>query len=412
MSKWIPPDTREDNSTHKWMVYIRNKDGHKDILKELKKVRYFLHESYKPHDVIDVTAPFHLTRRGWGEFPIRVQFHFTHPLNKPVDIIHNLKLDMTCSGVQMLGSETEVEISLYQGVSISNLKDTQKSEINLNNCFLNEETVKEKSDVFDGNLLTSINGINSCKGGVTVKEEIDSEIVIKKELEDPSESELIFFNKFEEMKIAISNSRKFLLDRRKAMQIIEIEHNYLGSGNNQLDKAFSIFTDSLLKVESKKAQNGEKNCQNRTVFDPLQINQAINRSQDHLNKIDMAPNNSEEEVFKSLKTFVSKLETESQSKHSMKAFRHMYLVNVLQRAHGTKLKTVESLIKWFVQRWPIITKLSLDPIYKTVHPYSCPTEEEFFKYNIGKQRSAEVIFFNFQFKLVFDVYLINLVLFE
>ena len=36
--------------------------------------------------------PFHLSRRGWGEFPVRVQIHFKDPRNKKIDIIHNLKV--------------------------------------------------------------------------------------------------------------------------------------------------------------------------------------------------------------------------------------------------------------------------------------------------------------------------------
>ena len=58
----------------------------------IKKVRYFLHPSYKPN-IVDVTdPPFHLTRYGWGEFPIRVQLFFEDIVNKPIDIIHILKV--------------------------------------------------------------------------------------------------------------------------------------------------------------------------------------------------------------------------------------------------------------------------------------------------------------------------------
>jgi len=35
-------------------------------------------------------APFHLTRRGWGEFPVRVQLYFRDGVTKSVDIIHKL----------------------------------------------------------------------------------------------------------------------------------------------------------------------------------------------------------------------------------------------------------------------------------------------------------------------------------
>jgi len=40
-------------------------------------------------------APFHLTRRGWGEFPVRVQLHFRDGITKSVDIIH--KLTVCCT---------------------------------------------------------------------------------------------------------------------------------------------------------------------------------------------------------------------------------------------------------------------------------------------------------------------------
>lgn len=49
--------------------------------------------------------PFHLTRLGWGEFRIRVRISFKNPLNKPIDIIHNLKLDKTYTGRQTLGKQ-------------------------------------------------------------------------------------------------------------------------------------------------------------------------------------------------------------------------------------------------------------------------------------------------------------------
>jgi hypothetical protein len=40
------------------------------------------------------------------------QLHFHDPRNKPVDVIHLLKLDRTFSGRQVLGSETVTQIEL------------------------------------------------------------------------------------------------------------------------------------------------------------------------------------------------------------------------------------------------------------------------------------------------------------
>ncbi|XP_059165902.1 YEATS domain-containing protein 2-like [Physella acuta] len=115
ISKYIPVDHREANdmSSHKWMMYVRGPRSDPDISHFVKKVWFFLHHSYKPNDLVEVSSPpFHLTRRGWGEFPVRVQLHFIDSRNKKVDIIHHLKLDKTFTGLQTPGAETIVEVEL------------------------------------------------------------------------------------------------------------------------------------------------------------------------------------------------------------------------------------------------------------------------------------------------------------
>ncbi|XP_075717418.1 YEATS domain-containing protein 2 isoform X2 [Rhinoderma darwinii] len=117
VSKYIPPDKREENdqSTHKWMIYVRGSRKEPSIDHFVKKVWFFLHPSYKPNDLVEVREPpFHLRRRGWGEFPVRVQIHFQDSQNKRIDIIHNLKLDRTYTGLQTLGAETVVEVELLR----------------------------------------------------------------------------------------------------------------------------------------------------------------------------------------------------------------------------------------------------------------------------------------------------------
>ncbi|XP_056630105.1 uncharacterized protein LOC130440794 [Diorhabda sublineata] len=112
VSKWVP--SLEDNTTHKWMMYVRGEKDNPDISHIVDKVIFHLHPSYKPHDVIEVReSPFHLSRRGWGEFPLRVQIFFKCPLNKPVSIVHNLKLEKTFTGRQTLGNETLVDVYLH-----------------------------------------------------------------------------------------------------------------------------------------------------------------------------------------------------------------------------------------------------------------------------------------------------------
>ena len=114
VSKWIQCDQREDQATHKWMIYVRGDKEHPDVSDVVAKVRFLIHPSYHPHDLVEVTkAPFHLTRRGWGEFPARVQIHFKDDRDKPVDIIHELKLDKTYTGLQTLGAETNLDVWLH-----------------------------------------------------------------------------------------------------------------------------------------------------------------------------------------------------------------------------------------------------------------------------------------------------------
>ncbi|XP_035204449.1 YEATS domain-containing protein 2-like, partial [Stegodyphus dumicola] len=115
ISNFIPIWKREDQSTHRWMVYVRGDKDSPNIESFVKKVRFLLHPSYRPTDVIEISnPPFHLKKYGWGEFPVRVQLHFHDPRNKPVDIIHNLKLDKTFTGLQTLGAETVVELQLFK----------------------------------------------------------------------------------------------------------------------------------------------------------------------------------------------------------------------------------------------------------------------------------------------------------
>lgn len=113
-SQYLDPAAHHiDGSTHKWMVYVRGPQAEPGIGHFVQAVRFFLHPSYHPNDIVHVRSPpFHLTRLGWGEFPIRVQLEFCDKFNKSVDIIHNLVLDRTHTGQQTLGAETVVDLDI------------------------------------------------------------------------------------------------------------------------------------------------------------------------------------------------------------------------------------------------------------------------------------------------------------
>ena len=127
-SQYLLSTMKGDPTTHKWMVYVRGPPEDSEINQFISSVWFFLHPSYAPNDIVKVTqSPFHLIRRGWGEFPIRVQLHFINPNQRPIDIIHNLKLDKTKTGQQTLGAETIVDIELEKSVKDSTNREVQRA---------------------------------------------------------------------------------------------------------------------------------------------------------------------------------------------------------------------------------------------------------------------------------------------
>lgn len=179
ISKWIPPDWREDASSHKWTMYVRgDKDENANISTFVSKVRFFLHPSYRPNDVVEVTSyPFHLSRRGWGEFPLRVQLHFKNSLNKPMDIIHHLKLDRTYTGLQTLGSETLVDVWIHTAEFHNSKQNNRDESIESS---VNDTFVKIELNNGDNSEFTHKQSAETLRLGMNTSEEIQ----VKKEISD------------------------------------------------------------------------------------------------------------------------------------------------------------------------------------------------------------------------------------
>ncbi|XP_050338366.1 uncharacterized protein LOC126764834 [Bactrocera neohumeralis] len=128
----------ENMLTHKWLVYVQSKDTKINLESFIKKVRFHLHPSYRPNDIVDIrTAPFQIARRGWGEFPMRIQLFFHEYLQqKPVQLIHHVVLDRTLSGMHTLGSETLMEIWLRSDIIITKAKNEPLFDVK-NNAYEN-----------------------------------------------------------------------------------------------------------------------------------------------------------------------------------------------------------------------------------------------------------------------------------
>ncbi|CAH0599894.1 unnamed protein product [Chrysodeixis includens] len=114
-SKFAPPASRMDRSTHKWLLYVRGAPPRADLSRVLTAVSVRLHHSYAPHHTVHIDKPpYHVSRRGWGEFPAKIELHFALPeRNRPATVEHTIKLDRNYTGLQMLGAETVVDVWLY-----------------------------------------------------------------------------------------------------------------------------------------------------------------------------------------------------------------------------------------------------------------------------------------------------------
>ncbi|XP_057375564.1 YEATS domain-containing protein 2-like isoform X2 [Daphnia carinata] len=157
ISRWIPVSERDDTASHKWMVYVRGPKEEPNVSSFISQVIFFLHPSYAPHDTIHVLShPFHVTRRGWGEFPLRIQVHFHNPLCKPVNIIHNLKLDRSYSGLQTLGAETIVDVMIFD----SKIDRSSFSAVDEDTANDVEKKEKSASKLDNISVLASEDGVN------------------------------------------------------------------------------------------------------------------------------------------------------------------------------------------------------------------------------------------------------------
>lgn len=131
----VPAAERKDAlPTHKWRVYLKasrldsaGDDFTRDPASFIKGVRFFLHPSYRPNDVVDVLMPgppgtftaLELTRSGWGEFPIRMQLYFWDSRNRPLEIVHYLRVLTATTGKFVVTAEQAYDIEIDRKTNFS-----------------------------------------------------------------------------------------------------------------------------------------------------------------------------------------------------------------------------------------------------------------------------------------------------
>ena len=112
------PASSGTKDTHKWSIYVKcpNPDPRQpnEISTFVRAVKFYLHPSLKPNDVVKCDAPpFFINNTGWGEFPVRIRLYFwDDEMNKPVDLIHQLTLCRTDLNGSIKGPEIPFDIEL------------------------------------------------------------------------------------------------------------------------------------------------------------------------------------------------------------------------------------------------------------------------------------------------------------
>ena len=77
--------------THNWSCYVRGIND-EDISYFVKKVEFLLHPSFPEPKITVEKFPFEIYQTGWGEFDIGIKVFFVVPSEKPVEVVHTLKL--------------------------------------------------------------------------------------------------------------------------------------------------------------------------------------------------------------------------------------------------------------------------------------------------------------------------------
>ncbi|XP_049701037.2 uncharacterized protein LOC110376198 [Helicoverpa armigera] len=147
-SKYAPAASRADRSTHKWLLYIRGPPAAPDLSAIVTAVRVRLHHSYAPHHTVHIhKPPYHVSRRGWGEFPAKVELHFALPeRNRPAAVEHTIKLDRNYTGLQTLGAETIIDVWLYSTQEMLQYEFKETNQPEITNLQTNPQTVEEQKE--------------------------------------------------------------------------------------------------------------------------------------------------------------------------------------------------------------------------------------------------------------------------
>eukprot|EP00918_Siedleckia_nematoides_P028131 GHVU01060503.1.p1 GENE.GHVU01060503.1~~GHVU01060503.1.p1 ORF type:complete len:227 (-),score=45.91 GHVU01060503.1:804-1484(-) len=90
-SYMLPASIAAANNTHRWTCIVRAPDCENQSY-FIKKVVFHLHHSFEQSILTVDRPPYQVSESGWGEFHIKAQVYFVDETEKPVELLHFLRL--------------------------------------------------------------------------------------------------------------------------------------------------------------------------------------------------------------------------------------------------------------------------------------------------------------------------------
>lgn len=360
--------------THKWLVYVATKTS-LPIEKIISKVRFFLHESYQPNDIIEVASPpFQLAKRGWGEFTLRLQLYFHAYLQqKPIQIFHNLVLDKRHTGLQTMGAETLVEVWLNTGENIDNNENNDENVIESN---IDQNQIQMKLEPIDSNPFYTDQKIPTSN--ITESTEPSSSASVK--IESLATT-------------SMTSNKKFLkfIDKSGKMSLIEM----IPDPSNP-----KVFIIALPKLPNAKIIDStpSKSIAKNIIFNPNIVslsqtrksNQSILKPQISLLKSNQ-PTNSRNIIVTNIDglkdtTVRVFLPRENSSTKQIVTEKNQFEKIFMQM----KFVNVTAAVTWISKYLPLIKEYNRQSDFHRTYPFIVKNMETFDKMNKPKQRCYEV----------------------
>lgn len=422
VSKWVP--SLEDSTTHKWMMYVRGDKDSADISHIIERVIFYLHPSYKPHDVVEIKeSPFHLSRRGWGEFPLRVQMFFKCPLNKPISIVHNLKLEKTFTGRQTLGNETVVDVYLHDNVpkpeTITRPQEDSPSTSWWGSKVYENSPSTSYNNIFN-NFDSTMNQSNHLESDYTP---LDDTVLVKSEpRDDYSDMQIKLEIKLEPVEIILPVSKSDLAysDSDQIATNVDListrsdsaygcsdtasmsfEHDYCDVVeeqfvDNEIEVKEDLFLNQFLLEHSYSVLSGteipESSCENMTKSHSVIVNGDVDNKLIFglgLNYLKEKIVNVHNVVPKNMTVLQKPLENSRLYFINGVESSDFLLSNAIVTLPKNKFKNVGEALPFLLNRFKLWNKKVENPRFKLLYPFIASSQEEFGKWPLGKQLNSE-----------------------